>query len=361
MSSTYYSGRAVFKMNDDPDPFVLIATETCESNCFPQIPKFCCNYFMRLSKAVTRLISDAESFEGGGARGAKGKAMLPEAELSAWNNAFKEPYVWFGIMLEVPLICPYAYAVERAAATERKAHIEQVCAKFSFVPKFVENSRIFAESHFEFDVRESGCWDVLNELFNVSPAIPTGQYPGRFLSPWNVFDFVHTQHRAPAITLPECTEQPAVASFVSVEVSFPEYASLTDVKTCVVVDGVIVSNDAVWWLCNSAPAPRRGSNQFLDTAYALKQYRIQREHMPVFKAEQLGLIANPISEDQARKMSVYTIDKLVKYELGTEAKELTASNAWVALDALGEGLVISVSPDNLAAASNKTNQQALAW
>jgi hypothetical protein len=348
MSSTYVSKRAVVKLNDDADPFVLTLTETCESNVDPQVPKFSAHIFGRLSCVLPKIISESYFFADHGLRGGRGRSITPAYDLGEWNKAFKNATNWPTKKIRVPVLRRYSGVEEAKAFDQRKSYVEDLCKNFGASNIYLESDRkISGSSKFEFDLSESGTLLVLNELFNNSKTIPVveNSWSGKFIAPYEVFDgsYVHIGMPSQPIAMPCSTGKAENFSVISLNVQRPEYGQHYFEKfTCIVQDDCIVSNDALRWICSHTTYVNPNMNPLSAARTAIKQYRERMILLPVYSNEHLKLTALPLSSEAVEGLTEWQVKDVNKIGLTDNEIDIPGDKILQALQCTDFGVKLRV-------------------
>ena len=333
MSSTYVSNRAVVQISDHADPFVLLFNETCESNCFPQVPKFSTNFFGRRSDAITKVIASAYYCDGGMVRGTKGKSITPEFELGKWEEAFANPLAWCAKTVVVPTKRQYQKNDEATAAALQEK-IRDVCLTYQTQPKFYEY--------------EAGCAlgsEFLLDLSEEASLLASEELTSGLFSTWELFsgDYVHLLKKATPQKLPACEGSPQDYSLLRLKVdrSYNDQPWFEEMA-CIVQDGHIVSNNAVHWLCNNIVHVDPKLNPISAARIEIAKYRRAVKALHAFSIDQVALTALPIEPEALGKLNEWQTKELAA--IGLEDTELALGEAslYKALQATDMGLKIRV-------------------
>ena len=343
MSSTFISGRAVIRLTQGANPFVALFEETAESNLYPQIPSWSCWFIGRLSEGLEKIIRGSYYFDGGCKKGARGRAMKPESDLKAWKQALICPFKACSTTAKLTISRPYR-SCSPVALCDRAQAIKDVCDSIGSKAGLTLHS-YFSESYFQFDLTSEADLEAISLLVNrrIADATTFQEANNTLVSSWELMGGFFNGFGSPAEPIELLPLQPtseknfSILSIVTVPfATSPDYIVE---KQCVVINGQVVSENALQWICNGSRWHLGASDEIAGAIRAIGDLKKIIQKKETLSPDEACLFAEPMD---VTDLSTYQSGLYSKLIIGSFPKKLSAETISISLGLIEKGLVVRV-------------------
>lgn len=258
MSSTYISDRAVVKLSDEMDPYVVLFSKSCESNLFPRQHRWSAFFFGRASKACRYISRVSYWFDDGGLRGGNGRSCTPEFDLKKWRTAFSKPLRYVSSSVTCSLKPPFG-SISPEEYKSRVATVMSKCTQCGSQPTLDE-----CAATLQFDLGKRVDLEAIEEL--------CGSQEGTTFSPWQFFKYSGFDDQKSSIELlPWYAKVRHIEFMLTQHTPWDNSYQATDI--IVLEGGRVLAGNALKWVCQEIPWHHGAKDALQAALMAIEAYR----------------------------------------------------------------------------------------